>query len=81
MQKLIRDAGIVLAACLLIVSGVWIHSQVSYERYLAAASTVDLEKTREYYADLAQGLGARGHPEGQQFYEEFVRGLDEIIRR
>lgn len=81
MQKLVKDAAIIVVACLLIVSGVWLRSEVSYQRYLAGVSTIDLEKTRQYYADLAQDLGAHGHPEGQQFYEEFVRGLDEIIKR
>lgn len=81
MQKLIRDAAIVVAVSLFIVSGVWIRSEVFYQRYLAEVSTIDLEKTREYYADLARDVGERGHPDGQQFYEEFVRGLDEIIKR
>jgi len=81
MKKLVRDAAIIVAASLFIVSGVWIRSEVSYHRYLAEVSTIDLEKTREYYADLARDIGERGHPEGQEFYEEFVRGLDEIIKR
>ena len=81
MQKLVRDAVIVVAVSLLIVSSIWIRSEVSYRRYLAEVSTIDLEKTRQYYADLARDIGERGHPEGQEFYEEFVRGLDEIMRR
>ena len=81
MQKLVRDAAIIVTASLFIVSGVWICSEVSYRRYLAEVSTIDLEKTREYYADLARDVGERGHPEGQQFYEEFVRVLDEIMKR
>jgi len=81
MQKLIRAAVIVAAASLFIVSGVWIYSEVSCQRYLTEVSTIDLENTREYYADLALELGERGHPEGQRFYEEFVRGLGEVIQR
>ncbi len=81
MQKLVRDAAIIVAASLLIVSGVWLRSEVSYQRHLAEVSAIDLEKTRQYYADLARDLSERGHLGGQRFYEEFVRGLDEIIKR